>query len=51
LINQEVLRSTGFPLLDQAAMEGLSKCRFRPGSVDGKPVQSLASMQYVWTLE
>lgn len=51
LLKQEVMRSAGDPLLDQAAMTGLSACRFIPGSIDGKPVQSQAMMQYVWTLE
>jgi protein TonB len=51
LLKQEVVRSSGYPLLDKAAIEGLSLCRFRPGSINGKPVQSVESMQYVWTLE
>lgn len=51
LIKHEVTRSTGFPLLDQAAAVGLSTCRFRPGSINDKPVQSVAYVQYVWTLE
>ncbi|WP_229261996.1 energy transducer TonB [Duganella guangzhouensis] len=51
LLKQEVLQSTGDPALDEAAMKGLSACRFIPGSINGKPVQSQAMMQYVWTLE
>lgn len=51
LLKQEVLQSSGDPALDKAAMEGLGACRFIPGSINGKPVQSQARMQYVWTLE
>jgi protein TonB len=51
LLKQDVVRSTGFPLLDKAASEGLSTCRFRPGSINGTPVQTVSYVQYVWTLE
>ncbi len=51
LVKQEVMRGTGDPALDEAAMKGLGACRFIPGSIDGKPVQSQALMQYVWTIE
>jgi len=51
LIRYDVLHSSGFPMLDKAAGAGLSTCRFRPGGINGKPVQSVAYVQYVWTLE
>ncbi|WP_432378273.1 energy transducer TonB [Duganella sp. P38] len=51
LIKNEVSRSTGFPLLDKASLVGLASCRFRPASINGKPVQSVAYMQYVWRLD
>lgn len=43
--------SSGHPALDQAALEGIGKCRFNPAQVDGMPVASTALMQYVWLLE
>lgn len=42
--------SSGFPLLDVAARDGIAQCRFIPGREDGKPVTAWARMQYVWTL-
>lgn len=43
--------SSGYPRLDEAARRALSLCQFRAGTVDGKPVQSWARLQYVWKLE
>jgi TonB family protein len=51
LLKHEVVRSSGFALLDRAAAEGLGTCKFRPAMLDGRAVQSVAKMQYVWTLE
>jgi TonB family protein len=45
-----VVRSSGFPLLDEAAREGIRKCRFTPATIDGTPQQGWQQMQYVWTL-
>ncbi len=47
----KVTRSSGFPLLDEAAVNGLRLCRFKPGAIDGKPVSAWQKMQYVWELE
>jgi protein TonB len=49
--DSKILKSSGFRDLDKAAVVGISKCRFKPGSVDGKPEQAWMQMQYVWTLE
>lgn len=46
-----LLASSGAPLLDQAAIEGVGKCRFNPATIDGKPVEGWQKMQYVWSLE
>jgi len=51
VIQSEVEKSSGFKRLDEAARAGLSRCQFRPASVDGKPEQAWASMQYTWRLE
>jgi len=51
VIESAVEKSSGFKRLDEAARAGLSKCQFKPGTVDGKPQQSWASMKYTWRLE
>jgi len=50
-VKSEVLRSSGHRRLDEAARAALSLCQFKPGTLDGKPVQSQADIQYVWKLE
>ncbi|NHZ82662.1 TonB family protein [Massilia sp. CCM 8695] len=47
----KVVKSSGFPLLDLAAQEGIRRCMFRPSRIDGKPVVAWTKMQYVWTLD
>ena len=49
--DSKILKSSGFRDLDQAAQNGIGKCVFKPGSVDGKPEQAWMSMQYVWNLD
>jgi periplasmic protein TonB len=51
VIQAEVEKSSGFRRLDEAARAGLSRCQFRPATVDGKPEQAWASMRYTWRLE
>ncbi|MES2832590.1 MAG: energy transducer TonB [Pseudomonadota bacterium] len=51
VIDSRIDRSSGFPDLDNAARAGLSLCRFKPGSVDGKPEESWTKMRYVWKLD
>jgi protein TonB len=51
VMDSKVQKSSGFRDLDKAAQVGISKCRFKPGSVDGKPEQAWMSMQYIWKLE
>jgi bla regulator protein BlaR1 len=48
--NSRLQKSSGFALLDEAAREGIAKCRFRPATQGGKPVPAWMRMQYVWTL-
>jgi protein TonB len=47
----KVVKSSGFRDLDKAAQTGISKCKFKPATVDGKPQEGWQQMQYVWTLE
>lgn len=51
VLQAEIEKSSGFNRLDEAARNALSKCQFRPGTVDGKAEQSWASMKYTWRLE
>lgn len=51
VLDSRVEKSSGYDRLDQAARTALGKCRFRSGTVDGKPEQSWASLKYVWRLE
>jgi TonB family protein len=46
-----ITETSGFPLLDAAALEGVAKCRFKPAKTDGKLQAAWLKMQYVWALE
>ncbi|MES2296987.1 MAG: energy transducer TonB [Pseudomonadota bacterium] len=51
VVESQIVKSSGFRDLDKAAVAALSKCKFKPGTTDGKPEQSWAPVQYVWSLE
>ena len=51
VLESKVETSSGFSRLDEAARTALGRCRFKAGSVDGKPEQSWASIKYKWELE
>ena len=51
VLRSMVAKSSGHPALDEAAKEGITKCTFIPGTLNGKPVRSAMQMQYVWTLK
>jgi len=51
VVETRIRKSSGFPLLDQAAQQAIERCRFKPELEDGKPVQSSHYLQYVWSLE
>lgn len=51
VIESRVETSSGFTRLDEAARAALSQCQFKPGTADGKPERSWASLKYVWRLE
>jgi D-alanyl-D-alanine endopeptidase (penicillin-binding protein 7) len=48
--DSKVVRSSGYPLLDEAARSGIMKCSFKPATRGGAPVAHWMQMQYVWTL-
>lgn len=46
-----VSRSSGHPRLDDTAVQALSRCRFSPGTLDGKAVESATTIRYRWRIE
>jgi protein TonB len=50
-IDSKVDRSSGFRRLDEAARRALALCKFKPGTEEGKPVQSWARIEYQWKIE
>lgn len=51
VIDSMVEKSSGVRDLDKAAQQGLSLCKFKPGSIDGVAQQSWTTIQYAWKLE
>lgn len=51
VMDSKLTKSSGFRDLDKAAQSALGKCKFKPATVDGKPVQDWQAVQYSWTLE
>jgi protein TonB len=51
VIDSKVTRSSGSRRLDEAARKGLSLCRFRPATADGKPEQAWSRIEYEWKIE
>ena len=49
--SSEVVKSSGFTDLDEAARTGIEKCSFKAATQAGKPFESKMQMQYVWVLE
>jgi len=48
--DSKITKSSGSKALDGAAKSALSLCKFKPGTVDGKPQQSSTIVDYVWKL-
>src|SRR5205823_3267916 len=51
VLDSKVERSSGHRRLDEAARAGLSLCKFRPATVNGKPERSWGRIEYVWKVE
>jgi protein TonB len=49
VIESRVETSSGHPHLDEAALRALSRCRFHPGTLNGKPEESWHIMKYDWS--
>jgi len=50
VVQSNIHSSSGYERLDEAARQALSLCRFKPGTVDGKPEKSWHKLKYVWKL-
>lgn len=46
--DSKVQISSGFDRLDKAAQAALSRCKFEPGTVDGKPAPAWAQLKYTF---
>ncbi len=51
VVESRIETSSGHARLDEAARAALSQCQFKPGTADGVPERSWASLKYVWRLE
>ncbi|MDC8756814.1 TonB family protein [Janthinobacterium fluminis] len=47
----KITKSSGFPLLDEAARQSIQHCVFTPAIVDGKPTEDWAPLQYTWKID
>ena len=50
-VDSKVEKSSGFRRLDEAARRALALCKFKPGTEEGKVVQSWARIEYQWKIE
>ena len=48
--DSKINKTSGFKSLDKAALKALSACKFKPGTKDGHPTQSWATIDYAWKL-
>ncbi len=51
VVDGKVAKSSGDPLLDQAALNAISQCSVTPAIHNGKPVAAKMAVQYVWTFK
>ncbi len=51
VVQSRVAGSSGHAALDQAALQALGQCKFKPAiGADGQPQEAWTSIRYVWTL-
>jgi protein TonB len=51
VLDSRIERSSRYRKLDEAARKALQLCQFKPATVDGKPEQSWARIEYEWKIE
>jgi protein TonB len=47
----KILKSSGHPVLDNAAESALRRCQFKPAVKNGEPVETWVPVQYRWELK
>ena len=50
VLEKNVVKSSGFPELDRATLDGMARCQFTPAVTNGKTEQAQLSFSYTWTL-
>jgi protein TonB len=50
VLESKIERSSGYRRLDQAAMEALLQCKYRPTTVGGRPERGWVTKVYAWRL-
>ncbi|PRC92586.1 energy transducer TonB [Solimicrobium silvestre] len=50
VIDAKVEQTSGHKELDQAALAGLSLCKFKPATLNGQAQKSWAKLQYAWNV-
>jgi protein TonB len=51
VMDSKIERTSGSRRLDEAARAGLSLCKFRPATLNGRPEQTWGRIDYVWKIE
>jgi TonB family protein len=51
VLESKVVESSGYPLLDMAAQDGIAQCKFTPPNSVGRSEPTWMKMKYVWTLK
>jgi protein TonB len=51
VLDSKVERTSGSRRLDEAARAGLTLCRFKPSTLNGRPERTWGRIDYVWKLE
>ena len=50
VVDIKIIKSSGFTRLDDAAKQAFGRCEFNPGTVDGVPEKTTATVQYEFRL-
>ena len=50
ITNSTIKSSSGHPLLDNAALSALNKCKFKPATANGEIVRAWTKVDYIWKL-
>jgi protein TonB len=51
VLDTAISRSSGYASLDKAVKDHPITCKFRPATINGKPVQGIGYVQFLFTLE